>query len=84
MVYFGGFFAKLGHFAGFLYLSLVLPFIYIPLLSVCLICMFKYKKRKIRRGRIYSTVEKNKKIYEEKNKKNKTKKKLGRMVAQIH
>ncbi len=39
MVYFGGFFAKLGHFAGFsLYvpIPLISPFIYIPLPSVCL------------------------------------------------
>ena len=39
MVYFGGFFAKLGHFAGFsLYIpiSLISPFIYVPLPSVCL------------------------------------------------
>ncbi len=40
---------------GFLYISLVLPFIYVPLLRVCLIPslkynkQFKYKKRRIRR-----------------------------------
>ncbi len=37
MVYFGGFFAKLEFSRGFLYLLLlILPFIYIPLPSVCL------------------------------------------------
>jgi hypothetical protein len=39
VVYIGGFFAKLEFSRGFLYLLFILPFIYIPLPSVCLIWM---------------------------------------------
>ena len=53
MVYFGGFFAKLEFSRGFLCYSLILPFMYVPLPSVCLIRMsviqqtVKYKKIRI-------------------------------------
>ncbi len=49
----GGFFAKLEFSRGFLCKSLILPFMYVPLPSVCLMCMsviqqtFKYKKIRI-------------------------------------
>jgi hypothetical protein len=80
VVYFGGFFAKLEFSRGFIYLSLILPFIFVSLPSVCLICMYvtiSLKRREEyedKEEEEYSTVEKNMKIYEEKKKKNKTKK----------
>jgi hypothetical protein len=57
MVYFGGFFPKLGFSRGFLCYSLILPFMYVTLPCVCLIRMsviqqtFKYKKIRIRRDK---------------------------------
>jgi len=57
MVYFGGFFAKLEFSQGFLHLSLILPFIYVPLPSVCSMCMYVTNILNIRRGRIYYSRE---------------------------
>ncbi len=53
---------------GFLYISLVLPFIYVPLLRVCLIYNKQFKYKKLRR-------EEEEERYEEKNKKRVTRRK---------